>query len=82
MFISVEAGIFHSNMICLYDSMILLITYNLQLHMTAKPKLLSFILFLKPESQPPVRAKIASFRNFSYGQSKNISQNLSTQGRP
>ena len=44
---------------------------------------------LKPESQPPVRAttgslraKIASFRSFSYGQSKNISRNLSTQGRP
>ena len=42
----------------------------------------------KPESQPPVRAptgplrsKIASFRSFSYGQSKNISRNLSPQGR-
>ena len=42
---------------------------------------------LKPESQPPVRAptgylrsKIASFRSFSYGQSKKISRNLSTQG--
>ena len=41
--------------------------------------------WLKPESQPPVGslwAKIASFRSFSYGQSKNISRNLSPQGRP